>query len=696
MDLTIKGAISRLITDARLSDDQERKRSDLFDRFMGEPYGDEQSGRSRFVSTDVSDAIESFLPDVLEPFLGSDNVVQFEPVSVEDEAAARQETDVVRHVFWRMNDGFTNVYTVMKEALTQQNAYFKQGWQEKEKVTIQKFRDLTPDELFAIVQDLDGEYEFQDVEGLEEGRPILAGAGPDGALQFQPISLTIRCVKVEEVYDITCIPQEEFFCTPGWHQVDLQGIPCCGHRREIEKGELRRMGFLEESIVSAGGDESDGEQKEGRNDTQDFFAETDDEGGDDSTSKVMVYEAYCRVDINDDGRAELVKVWTVGDGSKILQWKDGTDAIEEVSDIPFEAFTPYPVPHRHVGRSLAEQVDDIAHVKTALFRTTLDNVYSTQYARPVVAEAGATPNTYQDLASPNSGAPVRVKDQTALRWERPPSIIDATLPLLMQFNDVREERVGATRYNQGLDADSLNKTATGISKIMDASMKRRQIIARIFANTLRGVFLRIHRDFRGGPLRDMSLKLNNEFLQVNPRSWKERTDMVLNVGMGSGDRDTRRAGLMLLGQTLEKMATDPEIRAAGLIGYPQFKAVADEVMRTFDFENIDRFMPPPEAARPPQKDQGPSPQEQMMQMQMAERQMQHQLAMQKMAIEQAKLQASVMNDQQKLDLERKKAVMDDDFKRDKLEVDALTGFHRADTRRVQSAPPVSYPQVMNG
>ncbi len=45
-------------------------------------------GRSRAVSSDVADTIEGLMPSLMDIFCGSDEVVRFEPVGAEDEAAA--------------------------------------------------------------------------------------------------------------------------------------------------------------------------------------------------------------------------------------------------------------------------------------------------------------------------------------------------------------------------------------------------------------------------------------------------------------------------------------------------------------------------------------------------------------------------------------------------------------------------------
>ena len=60
--------------------------------------------------------------------------------------------------------------------------------------------------------------------------------------------------------------------------------------------------------------------------------------------------------------------------------------------------------------------------------------------------------------------------------------IDPSTMTLVQYaqNEI-ESQSGSTRYNQGLDSNSLNKTASGIASIMGAADKKMKLLARIFA-----------------------------------------------------------------------------------------------------------------------------------------------------------------------------------------------------------------------
>jgi hypothetical protein len=103
------------ISAARLAEE----RADAMDYYLGQMAKDmpAQDGRSRAVSSDVADTIEGLMPNLMDIFAGSDEVVRFEPVGPEDEAAAAQETDYVNHVFMQQNPGFMILYSFIKDAL---------------------------------------------------------------------------------------------------------------------------------------------------------------------------------------------------------------------------------------------------------------------------------------------------------------------------------------------------------------------------------------------------------------------------------------------------------------------------------------------------------------------------------------------------------------------------------------------------
>lgn len=705
MRLELKTEIGQLISDATQADAQDGMRSDLFDRYMGEHYTDSGlapvKGRSQFLDTTSSDAVESILSDIMDVFSSQPRLFTFDPTGPEDEEAAKQEGDVVQHIFENKNRGFENLYVWIKEALTQQNSYCWSGWVDKERVSIEEYEDLSDTEFMAIIDQIDGEYEILEQSGFETVKDEETGEdvsyqehGEDG--QPKPISVKIKCVKKTKEYLIEPFPQEEFFGTPRWHKVSLEGIKCCGRVYQMEKGDLLSMGFSQASIDKATSVKTDEEQTTGRHNTEN--SEEQEASRDD---QVEVYETYARVDLNDDGKLCLVKIWAYGDGTDFFEWEDGSEAVDEISHIQISALTPFLIPHRHIGRSVTELVEDIQKVKTVLIRQLLDSTYLTNYARPYFDENSAGEQTLTDLASPKPGSPVRTGGAD-IQWHSPQPIVGAVLPMIETFSALSEQRTGSTRYNQGLDAESLNKTASGMSMMLNASQKKMKLIARTLAETgLRDLVMRMHADLRAGPMKSIAIKLRGNWVTVDPRTWKHRSDMTVNVGTGRGDRDEVRTGLTMLGQVQRELKASGNRMVEDKNLYETIKRTAE----TFGIRDITPFVndpsqiPPAQPAPPPpdpfmEKIKADAQQSAMeLQFKQREAEMAHEVKMMELRIKADLAANTVLNDEERLDLDQSKAVMDDDFKRDKLEVDAATAFRRELSMSVTSESPISYDAV---
>lgn len=135
-----------------------------------------EDGRSRAVSKDVANVIEGMLPQLMDIFAGSDEVVRFEPVGPEDEEAAQQETDYVNHVFMQQNAGFMTLYGFIKDALLSKVGIVKVWWEEREEEQRESYYDLT-EQQFALlsyaVQQSDGAMEIvEHTAHNEAGEPV--------------------------------------------------------------------------------------------------------------------------------------------------------------------------------------------------------------------------------------------------------------------------------------------------------------------------------------------------------------------------------------------------------------------------------------------------------------------------------------------------------------------------------------------
>jgi len=132
------------------------ERADALDYYLGRMDKDMPpvDGRSRTVSTDVSDIVEGLMPNLMDIFAGSDEVVRFEPDGPDDEEQAQQETDYVNHVFMQQNPGFMILYGFIKDALLSKTGIVKVWWEEREEEERETFYDLSDDQFTVLMNDV--------------------------------------------------------------------------------------------------------------------------------------------------------------------------------------------------------------------------------------------------------------------------------------------------------------------------------------------------------------------------------------------------------------------------------------------------------------------------------------------------------------------------------------------------------------
>lgn len=595
-DTVLRSLVAAQLDNAtgQFNGDISEHRGDLMDRYMAEPYGDEVEGRSKIVMSDVADTIEWIMPELMDIFTAGDDVVEYEPQGQEDEQAAKQETAVANWVM-RKNDQFLLLYTWFKDALLQKNGVVKSFWDERTVEEIEEYEDLTPDELLVILAQLaEGADEIEILEQSWENTP------EDGAMfsEGEGLEVKIRVKRELKEYKVVNIPPEEFLIHPKWNSIFLDGCPFVAHKATKTVSELIEMGFDRKQVESLPDDDEYAEEEE----IERFNSPNNTEYGegeetDPSMREVTLNECYVYLDRNEDGVAELLQVFMGGGHNEVMKWADGGLAIQEVDQQPFDAITPVLMSHKFFGRSVAELVEDLQRVRTVLIRQMLDNIYLSNNPRPHINMNEANETTIKDVLNVQPGFPIRAKTSTAVTY---PSMMQAQSAEFLQaveyVDHLRENRTGVTKYNQGLDANSLNKTATGIRSIMSASQKKILLIARIFAETgVSCMMRRMHRNLRKGPLKKIAGKIRNQWIEVNPRLWKERTDMTVSVGLGTGDKDQI---LMRLNALLERQIQALEV---GLASREQILHTLHKMVETSGFKAPELFFA---LGDPPQQGDG--------------------------------------------------------------------------------------------
>jgi hypothetical protein len=310
---------------------------------------------------------------------------------------------------------------------------------------------------------------------------------------------------------------------------------------------------------------------------------------------VKITEHYVRMDYEGNGRPCLYQVITGGDGGDILR-KDGKECVEPFDAMPFAATTPVPITHRFFGRSIADLVMDIQRIKTALVRGMLDNLYLHNNPRVEVAEANAGPNTLDDLLVSRPGGVVRTKTAGGLNWQVVPDITSSVYPALQYLDATREARTGMSNQSQGIDANALqNQSATAVAQVFSASQMRMKLIARIVAEGVRDMFALLHGTIRKHGQQAQTVRLRNSWVQVDPRQWKTRSDMTINVGLGTGGKAQQFAQVMALANVQKEMIAGGKVN---LVDDQGLYNTAAELTKIMGYKNPDKFFNDPSAKDP--------------------------------------------------------------------------------------------------
>jgi len=598
------------------SDITEQRQKSL-EYYFGEPFGNEQDGRSQVVSTDVSDVVESILPTLLRTFAASDEIVKCEPVTAEDEEVAKQASDYLNYVFNKDNDGFITLYTLFKDALIQKNGVAKVYWDTSKKRERESYEKLSEDE-YTMLLDEDGvevkeHTEYEDESAIKEKEQILEQINQSGQpvdpmmleqLEDAPIPM-MHDVVIERIetfgkVKVEAIPPEEFLIERRAKNIEEANF--VAHRTTSTRTQLIEAGFDHDKVYSLPADTQDKYNEEKITRFRNLDYDYDSNSGEASTDEISIYECYIRIDEEGDGVAKLRKITLAGtEGYTVLD--------NELCDsIPFISVTPIIVPHRFYGRSVSEMTEDLQLIKSTVMRQLLDNMYLTNNNRVAVMDGQVN---LDDLLTNRPGGVVRTKGAPGqvMMPMQTQTINSQAFPMLEYLDTVREQRTGITRYSQGMDADSLNKTATGVNTILSQSQMRVELIARIFAETgVKDMFLKMFELIVKHQDKERIIKIRNNFVPFRPMEWRNRCNISISVGLGTGSRDQQ---LSILNNILQTQLKGLELQgssAGPMVNLRNIYNTLTKIVENAGLKNPNAFftdpdigqqnMPPPQPPQP--------------------------------------------------------------------------------------------------
>jgi hypothetical protein len=581
--------------DSEISSQRER----AMEYFYGEPFGNEEDGRSQVVVTDVQDTLMWMMPSLMRIFTAGDRVVKFVPEGPEDEDTAEQATKYVNHVFYKQNDGFMVLYNMFLDALMQKVGIVKHYWEEVEKTTTESYQNLTEQEYSLLQQDDELEVvEHEETVTISEQADPFTG----DIVQVEEVfhDVTFARTSMEGKVTIENVPPEEFLINRGAKTLEDARFIC--HRSHKSKSELLQMGFDPDIVedlpgYTGGADDITTSQEYMARHAYDSTDVYPNQAAADSEMIVQVYESYVKLDMDGSGISVLHKICHAG--SELLD-------IEPIDYIPFSTVCPIPIPHKFYGLSVAETVEDIQLIRSTLTRNLLDNMYLSNNGRFQVVEGQVN---IDDLLTNRPGGIVRTRSPNALQPIQTPSLQPYSFQMLQYWEDIKSGRTGVNPKTQGLSADVLKTHVTtgAVTAALTNAQGRLELIARVFADTgVRNMFKSIYNLIQRYEDRKKVVRLNNNYFQIDPSSWREDLDVDIEVGIGYGDQDVRLQNISNFAGLIEKVGQQTQGMIQPGNVYNLVREIADEM----GIKNVDKFISTPPTEPPP-----PSAQEQLGQMQ---------------------------------------------------------------------------------
>jgi hypothetical protein len=640
----LQGVLKSEMDDAKDFIDQiDQDRADATDYYLGNSPTSQSSMQSEFVSTDVRDSVLFMLPSIMRTFFGTNKIVEFIPHGPEDIQLAKQQTDYINYVIQQKNPGFKVLYDAFKDALIRKTGFVKAYWDDSITASTHEYTGLSPEAYQAITLDPNVEVIEEKIE--MQSMTMMNPETGEEITQETPASydVKIRRIKPKDQVVIEAVPTEEILISR--HARDLNTSPYVAHRMVKTVSDLVAMGYDKEQMEQFAGsgsavDEDSYDLEQARNPYADF---TGVDRADSNSKSVLYVEHYVFYDLDGDGIDERIRVCTVGNGLNIVNstpW----------DDLPITLFCPDPEPHTSIGSCPADYLMPIQAAKSQIMRDTLDSLGHAIFPRMGIVEGQVN---IDDVLNTDIGQPIRMRAPGMVQPFSVPFVGKEAFPVLSYLDEAKENRTGVSKASAGLNAEALQSTTSAaVSATMSGAQGRVELICRHFADGMKDLFKLVNSlVIKHQEGQDM-MRLNNEFIPIDPRYWDADKDMVINVGISKNSDEEKFQVLTALSQKQEQI-----LQTLGpnnpLVNLQQYANTLTKMIEMAGFKDATTFINtqvPPMPPQPPEAAK-PSPEEMLAQ---AEAMKAQNLA-----------QKAIID----AETDRMKIIMDDDRNRDEHEAD---------------------------
>lgn len=538
------------------------------------------SETSEFCSRDIKSTVKWMIPSLVEPFLGTDDPVDIRAVNIDDDEKAKKVQQLLKYQLQRKNAYPTFIVSEWKDALEYNWCVAKVWWRREEDRKRYKQMVSSEDVEFAALllqEEQAGNAEIISVKPLKEAPDIAV-------VTFDKITVTSNYPVVQYM------SPDELRYTPDGRSV--QDAKFVAHRKLVN-GDYLKQKEAEGIYKNVDKAMKDYENSEGDTRPDELQVESNSEletiadklSDDDLASKQFeLYECYLHVDYNNDGRFENIIVHVIGETPIRI-------ARNDMDVVPFFCFSvdADPINAFNEQEGFTDDLEQQQDLKTAVFRQVITNVAKNNSPQMFVnnnVDVDALINNDEIVLCDTVDNPAT---QVFTSAQLP--ISQLSMQVIEYAQNEIEAQSGSTRYNQGLDSNSLNKTATGITAILGQAEKRMKQISRMFAeNFIVPIFKYIILLDQKYMDQEQIIRLTNQNIVITKDELNIDYDLIINVGLGPGTKEAQIQYLMVMINQIY-----PILAQAGLITPKSWYNIISELLEKMGIRNVANYILDPDS-----------------------------------------------------------------------------------------------------
>jgi hypothetical protein len=542
-----------------------------------------------FTDTSVMSAVERMTAQLMKMVFGNRDIGSVKGRNADDDANSEVMQELCNWQIEYPNQGYQKFYWWIKECLYQLYSVVMVT-QKREYEEVEEEQQVPMDAAEAWMEQAIA----NNVDILEVTEGMVAM--PETGQEVPGYTVKIKYNKLTKNYPlIENVPSEELIWIPAKTLGDSELV---GRRKKVTIDYLVRnikkkqadgtfTGMYDKAAVMQ-------LAQEGSSDTaQDDLEATRNNHEDDTTydiddpnRTVTIVECFAKADINNDKMLEDCIITVVEEGNVFIRYEENEDGF------PFCIISPVFDPYRIVpdisGIDALGQWQDLL---TAIIRLTVQNLALNNNPQQLCNSAAFM--DFNQVLDGDQFIEINGLPGEAMGPVAEVPLAPYTLNLIEMVKGWGEEASNINRYNQGIDANSLNKTATGITALINQGSQAMELIMRNIAETgLKSLYMRMVYLNQKYIDHDQVVRLTNKDITVNKDNLKGDFDYIVEAGMGAGAKETDVQNML---QIIDRM---PLMIQGGIATVKNAYNAHKKLFELMGIRNTDPYLADPEQQQP--------------------------------------------------------------------------------------------------